>query len=153
MLPQVVTYWHDHVQVPNPRTPSLLGLIATQALMLVTLRSHSKISDQLLLLIFVAATRFYQRLIVDLALVDACVVRRSNASKISQRVTHKTSTSLQNVAQVSLLYADKLDWNPKYFCGLRSCLKILQNLIFAILDWSNLIFNRWSLANSDSSFL
>ena len=59
---------------------SLLGLTATQVPTLVTLRSHSKVSDQLLLLIFVAATRFYQRLIIDLALVDACVVRMYNTS-------------------------------------------------------------------------
>ena len=31
MLPHVVTYWHDHVQVSNPRTYSLLGFTATQA--------------------------------------------------------------------------------------------------------------------------
>ena len=86
--------------------------------MLVTLRSHLKVSDQLLLLIFVAATRFHQRLIVDLALVDACVVRRYNTSQISQRVTHKSSKGLQNIARVSLLYLDKLDWNPKRFHGL-----------------------------------
>ena len=77
--------------------------------MLVTLRSHLKVLDQLLLLIFVAATRFHQRLIVDLALVDACVVRRYNTSQISQRVTHKSSKGLQNIARVSLLYLDKLD--------------------------------------------
>ena len=29
MLPHVVTYWHDHVQAPNPQTPSLLGFTAT----------------------------------------------------------------------------------------------------------------------------
>ena len=31
MLPYVVTYWHDYVQVSNPRTPSLPGFTATQA--------------------------------------------------------------------------------------------------------------------------
>ena len=31
MLPHVVTYWYDHVQAPNPLTPSLLRLTATQA--------------------------------------------------------------------------------------------------------------------------
>ena len=51
MLPPVVTYWHDHVQTPNPRAPSLLGLIAMQASLFVTLRSHSKVSNHLHLLI------------------------------------------------------------------------------------------------------
>ena len=32
---------------------------------------------------------------------------------------------MQNVARVSLLYVDKLDWNPKRFCGLGIGLKIL----------------------------
>ena len=40
----VVTYWHDHVQASNLRTPSLLGFTPTQAASLVTLRSHSKVS-------------------------------------------------------------------------------------------------------------
>ena len=62
---------------------SLLGFIATKAPTLVTLKSHSKVSDHLQLLIFVAATRFYQYLIVDLAPVDACVVRRYSTSQIS----------------------------------------------------------------------
>ena len=77
--------------------------------MLVTLRSHSKVSDHLHLLIFVAATRFYQCLIVDHALVDAYVVKWYNTSYISQRVTHKSSKGLQNVVRVSLFYVDKLD--------------------------------------------
>ena len=59
---------------------SLLGLTVTQAPTLVTLRSHSKVSDHLQLSIFVAATRFYQCLIVDLVSVDACLVRRYNTS-------------------------------------------------------------------------
>ena len=83
------------MQAPNPRTPSLLGFTATQAPTLVTLRSHSKVSNHPQLLIFVAATRFYYRLIVDLATVDACVVRRYKTSQISQRVTHKSSKSLE----------------------------------------------------------
>ena len=78
LLPLVVIYLHDHMQVLNSRTPSLFGLTTTQAPVLVTLRSHSKALDHLHLLIFVVATRFYQCLIVDLALVDACVVRRYN---------------------------------------------------------------------------
>ena len=131
------------MQTPNPRTP-LLGLIATYALTLVTLRSHSKVSNQLHLLIFVAATRFYQCLIVDLAPVDICVVRRYNTFQISQRVTHKSSKGLQNVVRVSLLYVDKLDWNSKRFSGLGPCLKILQNLISVIFDQSNLIFDSSS---------
>ena len=120
---------------------------------LVTLRLHSKVSDHFQLLIFVAATRFYQCLIVDLTPVDACVVRMYNTSQISQGVTHKSSKILQNVARVSLLYVDKLDWNSKHFRGLGPCLKILHNLIFSILDRLNLIFNQSSLADSDSSFL
>ena len=72
-----------------------------------TLGSHSKVSGHLNLLIFVAATRFYQCLIVDLALVDTYVVRRYNTSQISQGVTYKYSKGLQNA--VSLLYVDKLD--------------------------------------------
>ena len=67
----------------------------TQALMLVTLRSHSKVSDQLQLLIFVATTRFYHCLIVDLALVDAYVVRRYKTFQISQKVTHKSSQKFE----------------------------------------------------------
>ena len=102
------------MQSPNPWTP-LLGFIATQAPTLVTLRSHSKVSDHLQLLIFVATTRFYQCLIVDLALVDACLVRMYNTSQISQGVTHKSSKGLQNVVRVSLLYMDKFDWNTKRF--------------------------------------
>ena len=70
-----------------------------------------KVSNHLQLLIFEETTKFYQYLIVDLFLVDACVVRRYNTSQISQRVTHKFSKSLQNVTRVSILYVDKLDWN------------------------------------------
>ena len=91
------------MQVSNSRTLSLLGFIATQAPTLMTLRSHSKVSDHPQLLIFVAATRFYHCLIVDLALVDACVVRMYKTSQISQRVTLKSSKSLKNIAKVSLL--------------------------------------------------
>ena len=153
LLPQEVTYWHDHVQALNPQTLFLLGLTATQAPILLTLRSHLKVSDHLHLLIFVAATRFYQCLIVDLAPIDAYVVKRYNTSQISQRVTHKSSFSLQNVARVSLLYVHKLNWNPKRFHGLGICLKILQNLISAIFNWLNLIFDQSSLADSNFSFL
>ena len=87
----------------------------------------------------VAATRFYHRLIVDLIPVDSCVVRKYKTSQISQRVTHNSSSGLQNVAKVPLLYVDKLEWNPKHFCELGPCLNILQNLISAILNWSSLI--------------
>ena len=45
ILRLVVTYWHDHMQASNPRTLSLLGFTATQAALLLTLRSHSKVSD------------------------------------------------------------------------------------------------------------
>ena len=50
MLPLVVTYWHDHMKAPNPQTP-LLGFTVTQATLPVTLRSHSRVSDHLHLLI------------------------------------------------------------------------------------------------------
>ena len=153
LLPQVVTYWHDHVQTLNPQTPSLLGFAASQASMLMTLRSHSKVSNHPQLLIFVATTRFYHRLTVNFALIDACVVRRYKTSQISQRVTHKSSKSLQNVPGVSLLYVDKLDWNPKCFRKFGPRLKILHNLIFAFLDWSGVILDQSSLANSNSFFL
>ena len=126
LLPPVVTYWHDHIQAPNPQTPSFLGFTATQAPTLVTLRSHSKVSDHLQLLVFVAATRFYQCLIVDLTSVDACVVRIYNNSLISPRVAYKSSKSHQNLARVSLLYVGKLDWNPRRFHRLGPCLKFCR---------------------------
>ena len=44
------------MQALNPQTLSLLGLTVTQAPMLVTLRSHSKVSNHLQLLILYAAT-------------------------------------------------------------------------------------------------
>ena len=137
MLSHVVTYRHNHVQAPNPRILSLLGFIATQAPTLVTLRSHSKVSNHLKFFIFVAVTRFYQRLIIDLALVDSCVVRRCKTSQISQRVTHKSSKSMKNIATLSLLYVEKLEWNPKHFHGLWPCLKLLWNSIYGILDHSS----------------
>ena len=51
MLLPVVIYWHDHVQTLNPQALSLLRLIAVQASLFVTLRSHSKVSNHLHLLI------------------------------------------------------------------------------------------------------
>ena len=45
ILHPIVTYWHDHMQGSNLQTLSLLGFIATQAALLLTLRSHSKVSD------------------------------------------------------------------------------------------------------------
>ena len=56
MLPLVVTYLHDYVQAPNPRTPSFLGFTPTQTPLLVILRLHSKVSNHFFLLIFVATT-------------------------------------------------------------------------------------------------
>ena len=53
MLPLVVTYLHDYVQAPNPRTPSFLGFTPTQTPLLVILRLHSKVSNHFFLLIFV----------------------------------------------------------------------------------------------------
>ena len=61
---------------------------------------------------------FYQCLIVVLAPVDSCVVRRYKTSQISQRVTHKSSKSPQNVARVSLLYVKSLDETLNVFAGL-----------------------------------
>ena len=100
----------------------------------------------------VTATRFYHCLIVDLAPVDSCAVKRYKTSQITQRVTHKSSKSLKNVARFSLLYMDKLEWNPKRFHELGPCLNILQNLISAILDWLSLILDRSSLAKCDIPF-
>ena len=60
----------------------LSWICTTQVATLVILRSHSKVSDHGLLIF--AATRFYQHLIVDLVLVDACRVTRYRASQISQ---------------------------------------------------------------------
>ena len=57
-------------------------------------------------------------MIVDLAQVDIYVARRYKISQISQRVTHKSSKSLQNIAGISLLYVDKLNWNSKCCRGL-----------------------------------
>ena len=45
ILHPIVTYWHDHMQGLNLQTLSLLGFTATQAALLLTLRSHSKVSD------------------------------------------------------------------------------------------------------------
>ena len=45
ILHPIVTYWHDHMQGSNLQTLSLLGFTATQAALLLTLRSHSKVSD------------------------------------------------------------------------------------------------------------
>ena len=90
------------------------------------------------------ATMFYQRLIVNLAVVDSCVVRRYKTSHISQRVTYKSSKSLKNVARVSLLYVEKLEWNPKHFCGLGLDLKICRISFSTILNRSGLS-NSWSI--------
>ena len=141
------------MQVPNLWTSSLLGFTATKPPTFVTLRSHLKVSDHLQLLIFVAATRFYQCLIVDLAPIDACVVRRYNTSQISQGITHKSSKGLQNVARISLLYVDKLEWNPKRFRGLGLDLKFYRISFSAILNRSSLILDRLSLADCDFPFL
>ena len=86
-----------------------------------------------------ATTMFYQRLIVDLALVDSCVVRMYKTYQISQRVTHKSFRSLKNVARISLLYVEKLEWNPKCFRELGPDLKICKISVIGIFDWSSLI--------------
>ena len=85
-----------------------------------------------------AATIFYLRLIVDLAPIDSCIVRRYKTSKISQRVTYKSSKSLQNIVRVSLLYVKKLEWNHKHFRGPGLDLKNLQNSVPMIFDQSSL---------------
>ena len=51
-----------------------------------------------------AATSSTKCLIVVLALVDSCVVRRYKNSQISQRVTHKSSKSNQNESSNSVKY-------------------------------------------------
>ena len=43
LLPTNRTYWHGHVQAPNPLTPSFFGLCKTQTPTFVTLRSHLKV--------------------------------------------------------------------------------------------------------------
>ena len=138
MLPLVVTYWHDHVWALNPQTPSLLRFTSTQAPLLVTLRFHTISND------LDATTMFYQRLIVDLAPVDSCVVRRYKTSQISQRLTYKSSKSLQNVARIFLLYVEKLEWNPKLFPRLGPNLKICRISMPAIFDWLSLILDQSS---------
>ena len=85
------------MQTLNSWTPSLLEFTPTQRFQ-INIRNNLD-----------AATMFYQCLIVDLASVDFCVVRRYKTSQISQRVTYKSSKSLKNVARVSLLYVEKLE--------------------------------------------
>ena len=127
LLPHVVTFWHDHVHALNPWTPSLLGFTPTQ-------RFQITISND-----FDAATMFYQHLIVDLALVDFCVVKMYKTFQISQRVTQKSSKILKNIARVFILYVEKLEWNPKLFCGLWPNLKIYRISVPAIFDRFSLI--------------
>ena len=100
-----------------------------------------------------ATTMFYQCLIIDLTLVNSCIVRRYNTSQISQRVIHKSSKSIQNMARISLLYLEKFRWNPKCFCELWACLKILQKTVLAIFDRSGLILDRSSKAELHFFFL
>ena len=90
-----------------------------------------------------AITMFYQHLIVDLAPGDSCVVKRHKTSQISQGVTHKSSKSLKNISRDSLLYVEKLEWNPKHFRGLRLVLEICKIFVPAIFDQSSLI--SWSI--------
>ena len=102
-----------------------------------------------------AAIMFYQRLIVVLALVDSCVVRRYKTSQISQRVTHKSFQQLQNMARVSLLYVEKFRWNLNVFTGL-GLFKILQEKKKpgpVIFDQLSLILDQSSKVESHSLFL
>ena len=125
MLPPIVTYWHDHVQAPNSRTLLFLNLHRHKPPSLwlwdPTQRFQITISKD-----FDAATLFYLRLIVDFALIDYCVVKRYKVSQISQRVTHKSSKRLKDIARVSFLYVKKLEWNLKCFHELRPGLKICR---------------------------
>ena len=84
-----------------------------------------------------ATTMFYQRLIVDLALVNSCVVKRYKTSQISQIVTQNSSKNLKNIVRVSLLYVKKLEWNLKRFCALGPNLKIRRISILAIFNLSS----------------
>ena len=93
-----------------------------------------------------AITMFYQCLIVVLALVDSCVVRRYKTSQISQRVTHKSSKSLQNVARVSLLYVEKFKETLNGFVSLGLFKNTAEKTRPAIFDWSSLILDRSSKA-------
>ena len=138
------------MQAPNSQTPSLLGFTPTQAALLVTLRSHSQItfSNDL-----DAATMFYQCLIVVFVPVDSCIVRRYKTSQISQRVTHKSLQSLQNVARVSLLYVEKFRWNPKHFCELGPVQKFCRKTMPMIFDRSSLIFDQLSKTEPHFLFL
>ena len=86
-----------------------------------------------------AAPMFYNCLIVDLAPVYSCIVKRYKTSQISQGVTHKSSKSLKNVVRVSLLYVEKLEWNPKRFRGLGPDLKICRIFVLEIFNQSSLI--------------
>ena len=97
---------------------------------------------------------FYQSLIVVLALVDSCVVRRYKTSQISQRVTHKSSSTPQNVVRVFLLYVENLSETLNIFTGL-GLFKILQKKKngLVIFNWSSLILNRSRKAEPHFSFL
>ena len=126
MLPHVITYWHNHVQALNPRFLSLdLQQHKHPCLWLWDPTQRFQITSNNDL---VAATRFYHYLIVDLAPVDSCVIRMYKTFQISQRITYKSFKSLKNIARVSLLYMDKLEWNPKRFRGLGPFLKLLQKI-------------------------
>ena len=118
LLPPIVTYWHDYVQVLNPQTLSLsLDLQQHKHPYLwlwdLTQKFQITISNDL-----DAATMFYQCLIINLAPVDSCIVRRYKTSQISQRITHNPSKNQKNITRFSLLYVEKLEWNPKFFVGL-----------------------------------
>ena len=87
-------------------------------------------------------TMFYQRLIIVLASIASCVVRMYKTCQISQRVTHKSSKYLQNVARVSLLYVEKFRWNPKRFRGVGPIQKFCKKTMPVIFDQSSLILDR-----------
>ena len=80
LLLLVVTYWHYHVQAPNPQTLSLLDLQNTNSHVCdfeIPFKGFKSPPVDL------AATRFHQHLIVDLIPIDTCRVRRHKFSQIS----------------------------------------------------------------------
>ena len=102
---------------------------------------------------FDVATKFYQCLIVVIAPIDSCVVRRYKTSQISQRVTHKSSKHLQNMTRAFLLYVEKFSWNPKHFRRLGPVQKFCRKIVPVIFNRSSLILDRSSKSEPHFLFL
>ena len=68
------------MQAPNPRTTSLFGLCSYTSSLVFDFETPFKGLRSALDVDLVAATMFYLCLIIDLAPVDSCVVRRHNTS-------------------------------------------------------------------------